>query len=535
VGGPGSWEVLFTQLPFVVAVASLAVFVAIADSATFLLLWFITGLALTALATLLALIILWRAVDPRWLILTPVVDLVAIAFFREADYTEFPSISILVVFPVVWLAYAFSYRALILAMVAAFVIFLFPFIRVGEWPTTRNGWAAVTLVPLAICLIANSMWIAANTLRRSQRRLAATSVQLQTALSTAEDDKISLDTVINTVDAVITLYDQNGVPVLWNNAARQMGEKSGGVSPTGTRAVPLVYAADRTTVLPIERQIAARALRGEVLVGEVFWIGALDNQSAMIAASREARRADGVLLGTVIVAHDVTSLVEAIGVRDEFLSTISHELITPMTSIIGYLELVQSQEIDVAVGIEVIQRNADRLRSVISDLVDVAGAPAIDRHPIDLAIVVRASVEKCRPAAKLVGIDLTVTAAVAIANVDRLAIGQVLDNLLSNAVKFTNVFGSIEVTLDSDSRSARISVTDNGIGISAEDQRQIFDRFFRARTSRVNAIAGAGLGMAIVRSIVDAHDGTIDVDSAVGEGTTVTVRLPLHLLAPRAA
>jgi signal transduction histidine kinase len=522
-------DFVHTQLPMLVVVASLALFVAIATPAAFLLPWFLTGMALTVLATVLAVAIPWERIGPRWRIIVPLVDVAAIAFFREADYTAYPSISILIILPVLWLAYSFSRRALIFAMVASFGVFLFPFARVGALPSTTSDWAAVTLVPFAICVIAFAVWTAANTLRTNQERLGATSSQLQASLSATVDDKSTLDAVLDTVEAGIVLYSPAGTPILWNASSLQLAKKAGLNEDYAKTGFPLVFAADRTTVLGANDQISAVGVRGELTPNTIFWMGPKDDQTAVIATSQKVRRADGVSLGTVVVSSDVTALVDSIAVRDEFLTTITHELITPLTSILGYLELTRAGDVSVDAGLDVIERNASRLRALISDLVDVDGDPHVDREPHDLAAIVGTSVDGIRVSAASASIDIRCTLAATRAAVDPAAISQVLDNVLSNAVKFTPHGGLIAVAVEGDAEWATISVTDTGIGISPGDQRQIFDRFFRASSSHVNAIAGAGLGLAIAKSLVDAHRGTITLTSAIGSGTTVSVRLPREL------
>jgi signal transduction histidine kinase len=118
-----------------------------------------------------------------------------------------------------------------------------------------------------------------------------------------------------------------------------------------------------------------------------------------------------------------------------------------------------------------------------------------------------------------------------VAEVDRDAIRRVLDNLLSNAVKYSRAGTIIVVTVVEDGRSAVIAVRDRGVGISREHQGRVFDRFFRTPMARAQAIPGTGLGLAIVRALVEAHDGTVTVESELGAGTMFTVTLPLRAMA----
>jgi two-component system phosphate regulon sensor histidine kinase PhoR len=230
------------------------------------------------------------------------------------------------------------------------------------------------------------------------------------------------------------------------------------------------------------------------------------------------------------VATDVTPLVEAIAVRDDFLATVSHELRTPLTSIIGYLGLIDAEELGIEMEVAVIERNAERLLSVIAHLLSATdGQPPIRRVEADLGEILRSSLDTARPWAQSAGVTISAHAdATVLAQVDPVAIEQVIDNLLTNAIKFARADGTVTLSVEQDGMDAVLRVADDGIGLSAEDQRQVFDRFFRARNSTELAIPGMGLGLAIVRAFVQAHQGTVAVASTLGEGTTFTVRLPLR-------
>jgi two-component system phosphate regulon sensor histidine kinase PhoR len=262
----------------------------------------------------------------------------------------------------------------------------------------------------------------------------------------------------------------------------------------------------------------------------VYWVGGNDDQSAIIASSGVVERESGFPLGTVVVATDVTPLVEAIAVRDDFLATVSHELRTPLTSIIGYLGLIDAEELGIEMEVAVIERNAERLLTVIAHLLSATdGQPPIRRVDSDLGEILQSSLDTAMPRAQSAGVSIRARAGAAVvAQVDPVAIEQVIDNLLTNAIKFASDAGTVTLSVDIDGADAVLQVADDGIGLSAEDQRQVFDRFFRARNSTDLAIPGMGLGLAIVRAFVQAHQGTVELASTLGEGTTVTVRLPLR-------
>jgi PAS domain S-box-containing protein len=222
--------------------------------------------------------------------------------------------------------------------------------------------------------------------------------------------------------------------------------------------------------------------------------------------------------------------------KDEFVALVSHELRTPLTSIRGYLELVLDDADKLATEhqefLQIVDRNVDRLLHLVSDLLLVAqvdaGKLTFEWTEVDLASLVGECVQAARPAAEGAGVELAfrATSAQPITG-DRSRIGQLLDNLISNAIKFTPAGGRVDVAVDWSVDGAVIEVRDTGYGIAAEDQTQLFERFFRTPSASDMAIAGTGLGLSIAKAIVDAHGGAISVESAKGTGTTFRVVLPL--------
>ena len=224
-------------------------------------------------------------------------------------------------------------------------------------------------------------------------------------------------------------------------------------------------------------------------------------------------------------------------VKDEFIALVSHELRTPLTSIRGYLELVVdeteagSQTGEQREWLRVIDRNADRLLSLVEDLLLSAqahsGTLALAQSEFDAATIVRQCAEASAPAAAARGIQLEcVTDAHLVMTGDPGRIGQVIDNLISNALKFTPAGGRVELLASEQDTGIRIEVADTGMGVPADEQERLFDRFFRTTRVQNEAIAGAGLGLSIAKAIVEAHNGHISCRSVEGEGTTFTVDLP---------
>jgi signal transduction histidine kinase len=220
--------------------------------------------------------------------------------------------------------------------------------------------------------------------------------------------------------------------------------------------------------------------------------------------------------------------------KDEFISAVSHELRTPLASIVGYVEMLQDEQAsgqDTGRFIEVIGRNAHRLFRLIADLLFMSGIQSskmtMEFRRTDLAEVAADAVEDMRPEAARKQITLTLSASTVPSVADPARISQLLTNLISNAVKFTPRGGSVRVEAGTEREAAVLTVTDTGTGIPAADLKSIFERFFRSKAATQQAIPGTGLGLAITKAIVDAHGGTIAVDSTEGHGSTFRVRLPL--------
>jgi signal transduction histidine kinase len=222
--------------------------------------------------------------------------------------------------------------------------------------------------------------------------------------------------------------------------------------------------------------------------------------------------------------------------KDEFVALVSHELRTPLTSIRGYLQLLRSGRAGaVPEGqhrfLEILDRNADRLLRLVSDLLfftqSAAGKLELEVSQVNLGELLSEAVEAASPLAEQRGIALTLTADDApFVVADRARLGQLVDNLLSNALKFTPEGGRVEVTAEQSNGNVAVSVSDSGIGIETADQKGVFQRFFRAASATDLAIPGTGLGLAISKAIVEAHGGTIAVESELGAGATFRVELP---------
>jgi PAS domain S-box-containing protein len=223
--------------------------------------------------------------------------------------------------------------------------------------------------------------------------------------------------------------------------------------------------------------------------------------------------------------------------KDEFLATLSHELRTPLTSIVGWAEMLGNSRLDPVTSsraVEVIRRNARMQVQMIDDLLDVSrivtGKLRLSVQPVDLGTVIIAVVDGLRPAAeaKEIRFQLQLDSPAGQVSGDPDRLQQVAWNLISNAIKFTPKGGRVLVRLERVESHVEVAVSDTGRGIAPDFLPHVFERFRQADATTTRVYGGLGLGLAIVRQLVELHGGTVRVESAgEGQGSTFTVSLPL--------
>jgi signal transduction histidine kinase len=244
-------------------------------------------------------------------------------------------------------------------------------------------------------------------------------------------------------------------------------------------------------------------------------------------AVRQVRRIDNQ--NAELTATDVA--------KDEFIATVSHELRTPLTSINGYVELLLEEGAEPLSEeqrgfLATVQRGSTRLQRLMNDLLLTAQVRAghldIEKTSTDLGEIARQAVQGAQAHAgrKTLQLSLTVPSHSVVVDADAVRMGQAIDNLISNAIKFTPEDGRVDVTLAQDER-ATLTVADTGMGMTPADVDHLFERFFRTDAAQAEQIQGSGLGLPIVKAIVDAHDGTISVTSEPHVGTSFVISLPL--------
>jgi len=474
----------------------------------------------------------WDRLPYTSFLVIPLLDFVSIAVGREGGQESLTGISLLAVFPVIWLCASGYYPriALWLSFLSPLAIIWVPLFIHGD--VSGPSLAKSLLVPVMMLGIGVSVSVLTLSMMRQQRSLEEKDEQLQASLRGTKQQEALLNSVLETVNIGVLAVDAAGHDILMNRKQRanhELARPKDIEDPNESQL--LVFAADRTTLVPVEERPVRRAVLGETFTDYLVWLGAGKEQRAITTSARAMKDADGEFAGSVIVFSDVTDLVNALAAKDEFVSSVSHEFRTPLTSILGYVEILLEDEPgdDQLEPLNIIRRNSERLLTLVSDLLATRnGQLIVTPHAVDVAELVRASVAAAMPKADAARVVLKADAPARLdAHVDGPRISQVLDNLVSNAIKYSPDGGNVVVSAAQEDGLLACRVSDTGMGMSSEDQAEVFSKFFRTSSVRRTAIPGVGLGLSISKAIVEAHGGTIEVESKMGHGTTFTFRVPV--------
>ena len=412
------------------------------------------------------------------------------------------------------------------------------------WPAlfdTPGMTAAVVLAGVITLAASFALSLARVRLRQEQRRTDATEAELEALLADSRERERLLNTILDTVDVGIVALDAAGRRLLTNSwqSALERSAAPAGAAPDAEEAQLLLTGQDQETPLPLERRPVRRAASGESFADYLVRFGEAPGSRVVSTGARPLQDDDGGFRGAVVVFNEVTGLVDALAAKDDVVSTVSHEFRTPLTSIIGNLDLALGDSAGLSTPtvrrIEVAQRNAERLLALVSDLLMSANS-TVHVHPrrTDLASLVDASLGSAQAHAHASRVSLSMDLPAPLwAHIDPLRIGQALDNLVSNAIKYSPDGGTVHVSASTDQGRVLLHVEDDGMGMTAADAERVFTRFFRSPAVREGSIPGAGLGLAITKEIVERHGGSISCRSRPGCGSTFTVELPAEA-APQA-
>ncbi|MCY7317840.1 MAG: response regulator [Ramlibacter sp.] len=262
----------------------------------------------------------------------------------------------------------------------------------------------------------------------------------------------------------------------------------------------------------------------------------IDN-ARLYEASQKASQERERLLESERAARDLAERMSAL--KDDFLATLSHELRTPLSAILGWVHILRrsrDRPQDVDKGLDIIERNSKVQIQLIEDLLDMnritAGKVRLDVQPVEPMSFIEAALETARPAAdaKNIRIERMLDPSAGPVPGDPGRLQQVMGNLLSNAIKFTPKGGKVQVTLERVNSHVEITVSDTGIGIKPEFVAHVFERFRQADGSTTRQYGGLGLGLSIVKSLVELHGGSVQASSREGQGATFQIHLPVMLV-----
>lgn len=343
---------------------------------------------------------------------------------------------------------------------------------------------------------------------------AAIAIENAQLLNRSEAERRKLETILLQTQNAVIVVDPDHRILMMNKTAQEAFNVQGHFIGR-----PVVEAIDDPKLLALIREPGISVKREEIEVsdGRIF--------NAVKSPIR------GV--GQAVVMHDISHLKELDRIKSEFVTTVSHDLRSPLTAILGYVELIERAGPTTSQQDEFISRiklSVEQITNLVSDLLDLGRIEAgldTTHEETPISVLARYAVESMRVPAEKKGlsIELDVENDLPMVNGDPIRLRQMIGNLLENAVKYTPSGGQVCLEANSEDSQIILRVLDDGPGIPPSDQPYLFDKFYRASNIPAD-VPGTGLGLSIVKSIVDHHNGRIWVDSQMGEGTVFTVVLP---------
>jgi PAS domain S-box-containing protein len=341
----------------------------------------------------------------------------------------------------------------------------------------------------------------------------------------AEGGRRRLAAILASTSDAVLVTDRDNHLLLLNPAAEQvLGLKASEVMDRDIGEVPLDPALIRILTEPMERT--------DSLVDEV----SLSDRRTFYAIASKIQSAEAERIGRVVVMRDVTHFKELDEMKSEFVSTVSHDLRTPLTFMRGYasmLPMVGELNEKQQEYMEKILTGVEQMGTLVEDLLNLGRIEAgvgLEEKPCHIGALVVEAVEsmRTRAAAKGLVVNMKSSDPAPVILGDVTLLRQAVANLVDNAIKYTPTGGTVSVGLSATEDEVLISVTDTGIGIAPEDQVRLFEKFYRVRRQETKEVQGTGLGLAIVKSIIERHGGRVRVDSVLNQGSTFTIELPVR-------
>jgi signal transduction histidine kinase len=368
---------------------------------------------------------------------------------------------------------------------------------------------------------ADEIGVLAKAFETMRQRVAAATGRLR-------DERDVLDAVLESTGDGILMLNQNGQSLVCNHRWKEL---VGGDGLEGAAAWQRLEGAGQQTL-----QDAAKAwLSDPEPINVAEFERSEPHFQRLRCYTAPVHQRDGTLIGRIVVLRDITRESEAERMRRAFVATVSHELRSPLTAIAGYTDtLLNSGPWDDDTEqqfLEIVAQSTAKLSGLVDNLLDAAkveaGVLQVQTEPVRLERLVHQVVDHRRALATSHPLRIEIEAGLPLANADPQRIEQVLANLVDNAIKYSPDGGPITVTVCTRLDGLTVGVSDCGIGLTAEQREQLFQRFYRAETPLTRTTKGVGLGLFICRSLIEAHGGHIWVESQPGRGSTFWFTVPV--------
>lgn len=484
---------------------------------------FVIGSLMIAAITIVTIGLPWRRLPARAVLIIPLLDIIAIGFI---SYGGVYRLSYLWVFPIAWVATYYSARWLVAAIGTVTVLLTIDALTFAAAPMTIQRLLVIVLSLsfLGMCIhdVARNARSLRNLLSRQADRLRQT---LEQAARTTQ--------MFDSLDVAVARISSTGEILTVNEAYRELYALD--AADLSLPGGSVEYDSERGAPLAASDRPLARATRGELTDGERVWLFDPEGTWHVLTVSTRPLPTEDGVDSAVLIVQDVSELHRAEQERRTLAATVSHELRNPLTAALAHAELLLERDDLPARAreqIALIEAAGERMLHLVTQTIEGTDSPFGEcpgYAQVDVRRILDASVESFTPALTATGVTLTMDVPDELmVDADAFRLRQVFDNVLTNAVKYSGAEGHVTITARARDDVADVEIADTGIGIDSAELPHIFEPYYRGRSARDSGVTGSGLGMAVVKEIVDDHGGTVGVTSRPGLGTTVTLTIPRH-------
>lgn len=487
------------------------------------------GMIVLSTAVMTAVWLVQPTLRTEWLAVIPLVQIVACVPLRDAGVDVLPAAGLLMIFPVAWLAFAFPPATVALGVMLTAVGPLVQVLRNGGFRDVSDV-ASVLALPIVVGLLAITIVLIARDIAQMRASIQSVSTELDGALRLSERDTAMLRATLDATDNAVAVFGSDGRPILLNAVAAEISGRSGIVDVDRDGFAALIWRADPS--MPAEATSAdfvERVRSGDFAAPRTVEFGG-DPRRVMQVIVRPVV-AGGDEVGIVVVGQDVTDLVNAVEVRDRFLSTVGHEFRTPLTVILGHTDIALMNESAEKERWETVERSAERLLRLVERLI-AAGQTTRDVEARSGAShvgpVIKHAITEVAARARERGIRIEIgqmperAARIAVRD-----LASIVEELLRNAVEFTPAGGGdIVISAREDARDIVVTIADRGVGMTEQERGHAFERFYRASYAHEFAIPGTGIGLSNAASLAEAYGASVALEPNAPRGTVAVLRLP---------